>query len=523
MEGLQAYWIDNPTEAIKSWEESLRQYPNQASVHLYIGKALISQSKWKEAEVALNKAKQLTPTNKYILEEMGPVLIQLGKIKEAIDVYNQLIEQNPSHPVYYFQLVNLWKQENRDQEVLRVINQLEQLIGITEETTRQKQLIYLKQNQVDKILQASDQLIASEPKEIEYVLQKVQMQLAANRLDEAASTLKKVIQDHPSSGKAYAMLLSILVMQEDVTGLTNWIKQVLPNKNISLEEVTPLIKQALASQKIQNLEVLYEDLKRRIHVGTSPAKEWNLAGYWALALGQWKEGQTFFSQAAKLDPNDVSTWQGLLEADRQDQAFDALIEHADQATTYFPAEPSLWYQLGLGFYSNKQNKEALDALKEGLRIPTSNNRMKAYTFALLGDVHNALKQFAASDLAYEEALKLDPTLAQALNNFSYFSALRKENLDKAEEYSKKLIQLYPQVPGYLDTYAWVLVQKGKWKEALGWLEKATSFPAGVSSTVWEHLGDVYFHEGQTEKAKTAWQKARELGGNAILLNQKLAQ
>lgn len=450
-------------------------------------------------------------------------MVQLGKIKEAISVYEKLNARYPTNPTWYFRLIDLWQQENKPQEVLRTIAQVEKIIGVTEETTRQKQVIYLQQNQVEKIFQASDALIASEPKEIEFVLQKAQMQMAANRWEDASRTLQNLIAQHPSASKAYSLLISIAVIQEDDKMLAQWIRQILPQRNISLSDVSPFLRQALAAQKIEESEQLYTLLKTRIEPANTPAVEYSLAGFWALSIERWSEAQTFLQKSLDLDPNDLSNWQALMEADKQMSALDVLIQHADQATTYFPAEPSFWYQLGWGLYYQKKNQEALEALQEVLRIPSASKTQKAYSHALIGDIYHAMKRFGPSDQAYDAALTLDPTLAQALNNFSYFSALRKENLELAEVRAKKLIDLYPNIPGYLDTYAWVLVQQGKWDQALPWLEKAVSIESGVSATVWEHLGDVYDFLKLPEKAKIAWEKARSLGGNTSQLNQKLAQ
>jgi len=523
LEGLQFFWTDRPADALKAWEEVIRLDPNQATTHYFIGKTQASLNQWELAKQSFEKALKLAPENKYIPEEYGQALIRLGNLKEAIAIFERLVRDQPANPLYYYTLADLWRQENKPQEVLRVIAQLEKVIGVTEETTRQKQLIYLQQNQVDKIFQASDALIASEPKEIEFVLQKAQMQMAANRWEEATQTLQKLIEQHPTASKAYGLLISVLVIQEDYATLTRWTRKMLPQRTISLSEVAPLLKQTIASKKIEESAALYALLVTRLESGSPAADEWGLAGFWALTLEKWTDAQTFLKKSIELDPNDQGNWQALLEANRLSGAFDQLVTNADQATTYFPAEPAFWYHLGLGLYYQKKLQDARDALEECTRIPTSSVPLKAFTQALLGDVYHAMKKFAQSDQAYEAALELDPTLPQALNNFSYFSALRKENLDKAAQRAKKLVELYPNVSGYLDTYAWVLAQQGKWNEALPLLEKAVAQSEGVSATIWEHLGDVYAQLGMPDKAKSAWQKARELGGGTPQLDQKLAQ
>ena len=59
---------------------------------------------------------------------------------------------------------------------------------------------------------------------------------------------------------------------------------------------------------------------------------------------------------------------------------------------------------------------------------------------MLGDAYNATKAYDKSDKAYDEALALNPDNNAALNNYSYYLALRKTNLEKAEKMSSQLTQ-----------------------------------------------------------------------------------
>ena len=50
-----------------------------------------------------------------------------------------------------------------------------------------------------------------------------------------------------------------------------------------------------------------------------------------------------------------------------------------------------------------------------------------------------------------------------------------EKLEKAEKMSRLTIQLEPENPTYLDTYAWILFKSGKLNEAKKYIEKAIEF------------------------------------------------
>ena len=139
---------------------------------------------------------------------------------------------------------------------------------------------------------------------------------------------------------------------------------------------------------------------------------------------------------------------------------------------------------------------------------------------MLGDAYNGLKEYQKSDKAYEEALGVDPNNSLILNNYSYYLALRKENLDKAEKMSALLIKNNPTNASFLDTYAWVLFMKGNYKEAKKVMEKAIA-GGDATATHFEHFGDILFQLNDIDAAIEQWQKARSLSIHHELLDKKI--
>ena len=106
-----------------------------------------------------------------------------------------------------------------------------------------------------------------------------------------------------------------------------------------------------------------------------------------------------------------------------------------------------------------------------------------------------------------------------LNNYSYFLCLRNQQLLKAQEMAKKLIQKYPENATYLDTYGWVLYTMKQYEEAEIYLKKAALIDE--NGTVIEHYGDVLFELGKFKEALTQWIRAKELGGTTDSIGLKI--
>ena len=133
-----------------------------------------------------------------------------------------------------------------------------------------------------------------------------------------------------------------------------------------------------------------------------------------------------------------------------------------------------------------------------------------------------MKMESASDVAYEEAIKLDSTNVTAMNNLAYYLSLRKKDLEKAATYSKLSNELEPASATFQDTYAWVLFQQEKYSEALVWIERSIKNSAQASATLLDHYGDILFHVGREKDAVKQWEKALVLADSEDIDKEKLA-
>lgn len=89
--------------------------------------------------------------------------------------------------------------------------------------------------------------------------------------------------------------------------------------------------------------------------------------------------------------------------------------------------------------------------------------------------------------------------------------------------SYKTVKAAPNNATYLDTYAWILFEKGNYAEARIYIDDAikNTKPEEESSVVFEHCGDIYFMTGDVEGALKYWKKALELGTESKTLKQKI--
>jgi tetratricopeptide (TPR) repeat protein len=127
--------------------------------------------------------------------------------------------------------------------------------------------------------------------------------------------------------------------------------------------------------------------------------------------------------------------------------------------------------------------------------------------------------------AFDAALENNPYNVLTLNNYAYYLSLLKQDLDKAERMASEVIRQQPDNATYIDTYAWVLFQKGNYNLAKFYMESAISKNREPSGELYEHYGDILQAIGNTSGAVAEWQKALELkseaGENVKALKKKI--
>ena len=185
------------------------------------------------------------------------------------------------------------------------------------------------------------------------------------------------------------------------------------------------------------------------------------------------------------------------------------------ALEYNPEVIEFYYYLGISYYQVDLNDEALATFQKGVKQATekSDKNLISDFYQMIGDIHHMNNDNALAYAAYDSSLVYNPDNIATLNNYAYFLSLERKDLDRAEEMSYKTVKAEPQNSTYLDTYAWILFEKGRYTEAKLYIDDAIKNEETPSAAVTEHCGDIYYMTGDVAKALEYWQKAIKMDDN----------
>lgn len=158
--------------------------------------------------------------------------------------------------------------------------------------------------------------------------------------------------------------------------------------------------------------------------------------------------------------------------------------------------------------------DAVVAARKALELaPAGKPEMTEAALITLASAQERAGDLHGSEESLRRILAKDPNNATALNNLGYFLVERNERLAEALEMIQRAVRAEPNNSSFLDSLGWAYFKLGKLDEAERNLAAAASRNSS-SSTIQEHLGDLYQQRGKMEMARAAWQKALSLAVEA---------
>lgn len=228
-----------------------------------------------------------------------------------------------------------------------------------------------------------------------------------------------------------------------------------------------------------------------------------------------------YKKALKLTDQLYGVWEKVLNISILMGQYKQMIGYGEAALAVYPNQAILYYYMAFALHREDQNKEALTHIKSAMMLDGENKELQALISALQAEILIDQGKVAAADQAFEKAVGLDPQNFLIMNNYAYYLALRNENLDKAEALIAVAAKALPRDASVADTYALILLKKGKYELAKTWIEKSLQNNEAENSVYLEHYGDILFNTGSPDQALVQWKKSWDAGNDSPLLKRKI--
>ena len=468
---------------------------------------------------ALKKASQIDPTNQWYTEDLTYKLHATENYKAAIDGYKVLLKKNPQNAEWLIALSECYFKTNKLKESFQTLEKLEKIIGVNPETIIEKyRILYFqkKTSEGEKLLLSGLNVFPNNPDLLAIL---VDFYFDTKQDKKAMDQLFKLAEADPSNGNVHISLAQFYLQHNDLPNTFKELKLAFVCPEIPLQDKTRLVMYFYDTQAKLDLKVL-ELGKLLVDQYPSEAKVHTLLGDLYMKEDNEVEALKMYKNAIKLDPSKYSIWEQVLVMEYEFQQYDSLFTDGSKAIELFPSYSKIYLLTGTAANQIKKYNESIHLLNLGKELVINNPEIKAEFHAQMGQAYFKLKKIEEAKEHYDEAITLMPSNRLNLNNYAYYLAIEKTDLEKAEKYINEVLDVSPNDSHYLDTYGWILFQKGDFKKALITFEKAVAANP-KEPLINEHLGDCYFKEGKVESAIKYWKLALELGSKNILLPKKI--
>ena len=522
--GLQCKYRDDVQGAIRNFEIALRYMPDDHASMYELSEQYIHTGELEEAFAMIQQAASLDPENKWYQIRLGQFYRNFGQYDDFIDLYENLTKKIPDDPELLSDLIDAYLIIEEYDKALEKLGLLETMVGQNEVLIDQQLNILKTQGNNKKLVTKLQELIQANPENPRYYAMLAQVYSEMGKNKDALKMYEKVEELNPNDPYINISLLEFYENNGNEDKAFEELVSAIRNMNLDLS--TKMNVYDYWMNKHQNSANINEQARRCGEAFIEMYPD-NRIGY--LVLGSYYiviedavRSKELYQKSLSLDSTDFLSWQNLIISESRLSENQAVRDHAVAAMHYYPMQPVFYWYAGVASAVLGINDDAVTYLEKGRRY-TSDKLQMANFDAFLGDLYHQMGEEDRAFAAYERTLRNDPDNALVLNNFAYYLSLRNERLEDALEMAVRAVELEPNNTYYLDTYAWVLYQLGRYKEAEKQMKKCLSLDDHPSGSNLEHYGDILLKLGKKAEAIEYWNRAKQTGEYSEELEQKLRE
>ena len=479
-----------------------------------------------QGQAALEQAVAYAPDNFWYSQGLVGLYQQQNELDKAVTLLEKMVTRFPLKQEPLFNLLDIYSRQEKYNDVISTLNRLEKRLGKNEQLSMEKFRIYLQMKDDKKAFQEIESLVQEYPMDMRYQVILGDVYLQNGRKQEAYDAYQKVLAVEPDN----PMTLFSMASYYEQTGQKELYQQqldtLLLNKKVASDTKISVMRQVIveneqssAKDSTQVIALFDRMMEQDMDDPQIPM----LYSQYLLSKNMEQEAVPVLEQVVNLDPANKAARLMLVSAAMKKEDHKQIIKVCEPGIEATPDALELYYYLAIAYHQAEQTDSVLSVCSRALEHVTADTRKEVISdfYSIMGDVYHTKQQMAEAYAAYDSSLVYNPSNIGALNNYAYYLSVERRDLDKAEEMSYKTVKAEPNNSTYLDTYAWILFEKGNYAEARIYIDNALKNDGEKSDVIVEHCGDIYFMTGDVEGALKYWKKALEMGSESKTLKRKI--
>ena len=506
------------------YKKCLLLNPESGVVNFELSGLYISLDQPQKALEYANKAVILSPENEWYLANLAVLYKKINNHKKSAESFSKLVVSKPEKISYLFSLTEELLNNNSYKKAIKVLDVIEKKIGIKEEISIQKHQIYLFLKNKKKAVIELKNLISNEPESISRLGLLAEYYENAKKSELAKAILNKMLSIDSSNGLVRLSLFQHYYKNKEYKKGYKELLLVMNSNSIEINLKKQILMQiSYDKSSPYNISEVCNLAQSFLSIDSKNSDVLLLMGDFKMLLREEDTACYYIRESLKINPSPFNAWSKLITSTLSRNKFDITINDAKMAIESHPNQPFPFLAIGIALNRKKEYAKALKELLKGKDLVFDDNFLESNFLQEIGNSYYGKEKFKISFDYYEMSIALDSNNFILLNNYSYYLALRKTNLERAEELMLKVIAKFPNNSTYLDTYGWVMFQLGAYSESEKFLFKAIINSDGQSGEILEHYGDVLYKLKKIDEANVFWNKSKKTGNYSKKLIQKISE
>ena len=506
------------------YKKCLLLNPESGVVNFELSGLYISLDQPQKALEYANKAVVLSPENEWYLANLAVLYKKINNHKKSAESFSKLVVSKPEKISYLFSLTEELLNNNSYKKAIKVLDVIEKKIGIKEEISIQKHQIYLFLKNKKKAVIELENLISNEPESISRLGLLAEYYENAKKSELAKAILNKMLSIDSSNGLVRLSLFQHYYKNKEYKKGYEELLLVMNSNSIEINLKKQILMQiSYDKSSPYNISEVCNLAQSFLSIDSKNSDVLLLMGDFKMLLREEDTACYYIRESLKINPSPFNAWSKLITSTLSRNKFDITINDAKMAIESHPNQPFPFLAIGIALNRKKEYAKALKELLKGKDLVFDDNFLESNFLQEIGNSYYGKEKFKISFDYYEMSIALDSNNFILLNNYSYYLALRKTNLERAEELMLKVIAKFPNNSTYLDTYGWVMFQLGAYSESEKFLFKAIINSDGQSGEILEHYGDVLYKLKKIDEANVFWNKSKKTGNYSKKLIQKISE
>lgn len=501
--------------------------PQASEVQFELGQYYLTLQKTAQSLAAFKSATEFAPQNYWYNQALATLYMQQDDSVNAINTFELMTQSFPTRKDPLLSILDLYAQSSNFTKMIETLNRLEKIMGKNEQISMGKFKIYVQTNDNEKALNEVESLTKQYPTDNRYKVLLADAYMQNNKKDEAYTLYNKVLKEEPDNSMALYSLANYYKSTNQKDQYKKQLNQFLLNKKVPSEDKIDVMKELISQYESEGKDstIVTHLFDQIIKEDSEDVQMPMLYANYLIAKGMNTQALPILDHIVALDPSNVAARLMLLNDAIKKEDYKAVIKICEPGIEATPDALELYFYLAIAYNQAGREDDAISVSQKALTHINSDSKKEVVSdfYALMGDVYYAKTLKKEAYAAYDSALVYNADNISALNNYAYYLSEEHAQLDKAEEMSYKTVKAEPNNSTYLDTYAWILFIKGKYTQALIYIDNAMKNGGNSSDVVTEHCGDIHAQAGDIEGAVKYWRKAVSMGSKSKTITRKISK